>query len=195
MRVDVLGPLRVTSEGASIASPRTKERALLAALAMRADHAVPVETLATALWGDHPPETAARTLQAHVAHLRHDLGGCVITREGVGYRLALPPEAVDAIRLEGLVVSGETALRDGDPACAGRWFREAEALWRGEPLTDLADTPDRQAQVSRLRGLWMQAREESHDARTEAQKAAHEAWLKAHEFTRSRLGDQSSGSN
>jgi predicted ATPase/DNA-binding SARP family transcriptional activator len=159
MRVDVLGPVRVTSQGARIASPRTKERALLAALAVRADHAVPLETLSTALWGDHPPQTAARTLQAHVAHLRHDLGGGVIVREGFGYRLALPPEAVDAVRLEGLVVSGETALRDGDAACAGRWFREAEALWRGEPLTDLADTPDRQAHVHRLRGLWLQARE------------------------------------
>lgn len=159
MRVDLLGPLRVTIGGAVVASPMLKERALLAALALRAGRAVPVQTLETALWGDHPPQTAARTLQAHVARLRHDLGSDLIVRESAGYRLTLSPNAIDAIRLEKLVASGESALGDGDPSCAGRWFREAESLWRGDPLTDLADTPDRQAQVRRLSDLWEQARE------------------------------------
>ncbi len=159
MRVDVLGSLRVTSDGAAVVHLRTKERALLSALALGVDHAVPLAALEAALWGDHPPATADRTLQAHVAHLRHDLGFDVIAREPAGYRLALPADAIDAARLEALVASGQEALTSADMASAHRCFREAEELWRGEPLADLADTPEREASVERLRDLWLRARE------------------------------------
>ena len=159
MRVDVLGPLRVKPDGAGVVHLQTKERALLTALALGADHAVPLATLESALWGEDPPLTAERTLQSHVAHLRHDLGEHVIAREPAGYRLALPADAIDATRLEALVAAAQEALTGHEVATAGRWFREAEELWRGEPLTDLADTPDREASVERLRDLWLRARE------------------------------------
>ncbi len=159
MRVDILGPLRVTSADAVLPAPMAKERALLEALALRTDHAVAISDLEAALWGDDPPATAAKTLQAHVAHLRHTLGQDVIVREGGGYRLALPVGAVDSAQLEVLVAAGESAWTADDPASARKWFRDAELLWRGEPLVDQADTPERVAQADRLRDLWQQSRE------------------------------------
>lgn len=158
MRVDVLGPLRVTSGGDVVCTPHAKERALLEALALRAGHAVPLVDLETALWGDEPPLSAGRSLQAHVAHLRRDLGPERITREAGGYRLDLDPNDVDATQMEILVAAGESAVRS-DPPAARSWFGEAERLWRGEPLADLAETPERRMQVDRLAELWRQARE------------------------------------
>ena len=51
------------------------------------------------------------------------------------------------------------AWRNGDAGVAVQRFQEAEALWRGEPLADLADTPERQAHVDRLSSLRLQASE------------------------------------
>ncbi len=159
MRVEVLGPVRVRPGCAEPCELMAKERALLAALALHVGRTAASADLESALWGDRPPRTASRSLQSHVARLRRCLGAESIVTDPVGYRLALPEAEVDVGRLE-LAAAAVPASSVG----AG-WERlrhqlaEAEALWRGEPLTDLADTPERQEQVDRLREFWRRVRD------------------------------------
>jgi DNA-binding SARP family transcriptional activator len=159
VQVDVLGPVRVTPVQASMPAMPGKERALLAVLALNVGRSVPVAALEAAVWGDHPPRTALKSLRNLVVRLRRRLGAETITTSAHGYRLALPQEAVDATRLQRALEASAEGAREGGPVVARRRLAEAEELWRGEPLTDLADTPERQEQVERLRELWSQVRE------------------------------------
>ena len=159
MQVDVLGPVAVTIDGRPVAGLQTKERAILASLALAAPDSVASSDLETALWGDDSPPTSIASLRAHVSHLRHSLGQDVISRDATGYRLAVEPDDVDAAHLEALIHRGHRALERGDAHAALDHFADAESLWRGEPLTDLADSPERTALVERLQEVRLQARE------------------------------------
>ena len=72
----MLGPLEV--DGGVIAlGPR--DRAALEVLVLR--HGVPVraETVADALWGEHPPPSSAKVVQGCVVRLRKALGPTTIS--------------------------------------------------------------------------------------------------------------------
>jgi DNA-binding SARP family transcriptional activator len=95
----VLGPLEVEADDGPVALGGPKERLLLALLLTRPNQVVPVETLVQGLWGEHPPPTAAKTLQSHVKRLRRALeparargaaGEVLVTREP-GYLLRVAP--------------------------------------------------------------------------------------------------------
>ena len=77
-----------------------------------------------------------------------------IATRGRGYELQLPEEAVDTIRLERLLQESRG--------------REALALWRGDPLADVADEPFAAAEIRRLEELRLQAAELAIDADLEA---------------------------
>jgi DNA-binding SARP family transcriptional activator len=69
----VLGPLIVEDPIGTLSLAGAKERALLCLLLARANHVVPTEDLIQGLWGDEPPPTAEKSLQAHVVRLRDAL--------------------------------------------------------------------------------------------------------------------------
>jgi DNA-binding SARP family transcriptional activator len=73
MRFKVLGPLEVEADNGPVALGGPKERLLLALLLTRPNQVVPVDALVQGLWGEHPPLTAAKTLQSHVKRLRRVL--------------------------------------------------------------------------------------------------------------------------
>ena len=73
MRYRVLGPLEVETDDGPVTLGGQKERLLLALLLTRPNQVVPVEALVAGLWGEHPPPTAAKTLQSHVVRLRRAL--------------------------------------------------------------------------------------------------------------------------
>jgi DNA-binding SARP family transcriptional activator len=164
MEVRILGPVEFCREGMCHPVPVRKERALLAALALQVGHSVPTWRLIDALWGEEPPATAAKTLQGHVSRLRQIVGHDLLATEAAGYRLALPPSHVDVIRFEGLVSFGEVRLDAAEFAGAAAAMRDALDLWRGEPLTDLAESDVRKGQLTRLRELQLLAREGLIDA-------------------------------
>lgn len=114
-------------------------RALLAALAQRANRTVPPETLVAEVWADTPPQDAPAALQALIGRLRRTLGKDAVTSEPGGYRLAAEPDDVDLLVFERLVREGRTALDADDPASAARTLREALGLWYGPALADLPD--------------------------------------------------------
>ena len=153
MEVGILGPVDITDGDTHLTVEAPKERALVATLALNVGTPVPPAVLITALWGDDPPATADKTLQSHVSKLRKLVGTEVIVSEPSGYVLRVDPGSVDAHRFEELLDAGGDALRDGDARTAHDCCPECRALWRGEPLTDLAEGAFRLGQSTRLAEL------------------------------------------
>jgi WD40 repeat protein/DNA-binding SARP family transcriptional activator len=153
MRISVLGPVEVTTDGRPVVIGKGKPRALLAVLALDEGSTVSSDRLVEALWGEHPPPTAAKMVQLYVSQVRKALAASgddaeIVTR-GRGYELRLGDGDVDALRFEALVA-------DDLP-------REALALWRGAPLADVADEPFAAGQIRRLEELHLTAAERAID--------------------------------
>jgi WD40 repeat protein/DNA-binding SARP family transcriptional activator len=169
MEFRILGPLEVLEEGRAVALGGGKQRALLAVLLLHANEPLTTDRLIDELWGEHPPPTAAKAVHVHVSRLRKALatgagnggagGGLVVTRER-GYELRLAPERLDSRRFEQLVAEGRSELADGRPQRALAALEQALALWRGEPLADLAYEPFAQAEIARLEELRVAALEQ-----------------------------------
>ncbi|WP_369386604.1 BTAD domain-containing putative transcriptional regulator [Streptomyces sp. CG1] len=154
MQVGMLGPLQVTADKADVRIGGARLRALLIRLALEPGRTVPTESLTRSLWPDKLLTDTAHALQALVLRLRRALPDPGLL-EGVpgGYRLRLPPAAVDVTHFEQLRQEGRRRLREGDAAHAGQVLREALGLWRGEPLTDVADLPFAAQEANRLAEL------------------------------------------
>ena len=162
MEFRILGPLEVLDEGRAVALGGSKQRALLAVLLLHANQTLTPDRLIDELWGDRPPATAAKTLQAHVSRLRKALGahdGAVVTRAH-GYELSLDPGSIDAHRFERLIGEGRGALATDRPERALATMQEALSLWRGPALADLAYEPFAQSEIARLDELRIAAREQ-----------------------------------
>ncbi|MEV6489281.1 BTAD domain-containing putative transcriptional regulator, partial [Actinoplanes sp. NPDC051633] len=128
MEIGLLGPLVVTGARGPVALGSARQRAVLVTLALHAGAPVPVGRLIDAVWPEDPPESVRNSLQSHVARLRSVLGDPgVIVLDPAGYRLALPPDCVDALRFERLIRAGDVDA--------------ALALWRGAPLPEFATEP------------------------------------------------------
>lgn len=165
MRVGVLGPLEVAVGGVPVEIAGGRLRALLVRLALDPGRYVGTVLLAEDLWGDAAPADPGNALQSLVSRLRRTLGRADALVYGpAGYRLALPPEAVDAARFERLAHAGREALAAGDPAGARRRLAEALALWRGPALADVADAPFAAAPAHRLEELRLAAVEDHIEA-------------------------------
>lgn len=117
----LLGPLEVFDDGHPVVLGGPKQRALLAALLLRANQIVSTDRLIDDVWGEKPPATAAKVLHVYVSQLRKVLDPSghrrlIVTRPP-GYSLEVAPEALDLHRFERLVREGrrhsrpETRLR------------------------------------------------------------------------------------
>jgi DNA-binding SARP family transcriptional activator len=166
MEFRILGPVEAVAAGRAITLGGGRQRALLALLLLHANQRLSSERLLDELWGERPPATAAKTVQVYISRLRRalahavpdDSDGVVLTREH-GYELRLDPERLDAHRFERLVAEGRSELAADHPERARSRLEEALALWRGEPLGDLAYEPFAQREIARLEELRMAARE------------------------------------
>ncbi|MGP4019094.1 BTAD domain-containing putative transcriptional regulator [Saccharopolyspora sp. 5N708] len=163
MQIGMLGPFEVrTDDGVLADVPGARLRGLLIALALEPGHVVPKTTLVDWIWGERPPPGAANALQRLVSRLRKALPEGLVQGQTDGYRLAVEPDAVDAVRFERLV--GQ-ARDDEDPRRV-RLLREALELWRGPAMQDvgLPDSAAFEAAVTRLEGLRLAAMEDRFDA-------------------------------
>ncbi|OQZ95809.1 hypothetical protein BST15_13455 [Mycolicibacter arupensis] len=131
MELGVLGPLQARHEGAPVAIPGAKPRAILTMLGLHGGGVVSAETLIDLLWGTQPPRTAAKALQTHISSLRRALGDGFVLTEGTGWTLATT--AVDAPRYKAATRAGSDAATAGDTNAAVASFDEALNLWRGIP--------------------------------------------------------------
>jgi DNA-binding SARP family transcriptional activator len=160
----LLGPLQAVEDGRALPLPPGKPSALLARLLLDANRVVPAETLVGALWGELPPPSAAKVLQAHVSQLRKVLGRDRIETRPPGYSLRVEPDEIDLRRFERLV---EAAGAAPSPAARAERLREALALWRGPALAEFRQEPFAAPAGRRLAELRVSALERRIEAELE----------------------------
>jgi DNA-binding SARP family transcriptional activator len=152
----ILGPLEVIGRNGPLPLGGPKQRALLALLLLRANEVVSADSLIDRLWGGEAPPTAAKVVQVQVWRLRKALGRDALVTRPPGYVLQVGADELDLARFERLV--GEA--RGAEPGAAAAKLREALALWRGDPLADLAYESSLSAEIARLAELRLLALEE-----------------------------------
>lgn len=156
MKFRILGPLEVVDDaGRTVRLSGTRQRALLAALVLRANQVVSSDELLEEVWGDDPPASGIRLVQVYVSQLRKALGEGAIATHPAGYVLTAAPNAVDLQRFEHLLGKASGA----DPEAATAILREALDLWRGPPLADFAYESFAQVEIARLQELRLTALE------------------------------------
>ncbi len=172
LRIKLLGELSASYEGVLLNLGGRRQRAVLAVLLLARGEVVPAERLAAAVWGERAPDDAASALQSYVSHLRRALQpgvpargrSAVIVREGPGYAVRQPVDAVDAWRFERLVARADAAP---SPDEAAPLLEDALALWSGPALVDYADESWAEPEIARLTELRSLARERLLAARLE----------------------------
>jgi DNA-binding SARP family transcriptional activator len=136
MRYRILGPLELLDEnGHSVPIGGPRESVLLAVLLLEANRVVSSDRLIEALWGEHPPQTAANALQVHISKLRKTLA--VSSADGrlqtkpPGYVLVTSRGELDSELFEDLAADS----RPGEePHEVSSRLADALDLWRGSVL-------------------------------------------------------------
>ncbi|WP_431927606.1 BTAD domain-containing putative transcriptional regulator [Nonomuraea jabiensis] len=160
----ILGEVSAWTDGRPINLGPARQRCVLAALLVDANHPVSLDQLTDRVWGDAPPQRAAGTLHSYLSRLRSVLSPAVLSSSGsihrsaAGYLLRVREEAVDLHRFRALLARAR-ASDDGE---AARLYGVALGLWRGEPFADL-DTPWLAALRHTLQTEHLSARLDHHD--------------------------------
>lgn len=165
MDIKILGPLTAQQNRISILPAADKPRKIFAVLAMNANNVVPVYLLIEEIWGEHPPRSAATTLQTYILQLRKKIAAAlgrgsrqgpkdILTTRNGGYLLAVPPGGCDVERFHLLTQESRTSA---DTLGAYRLLNRALDLWRGPALVDVPLGPPLEQEVVRLRELRMKA--------------------------------------
>ncbi|MDX6229645.1 MAG: family transcriptional regulator, regulator of embCAB operon [Frankiales bacterium] len=164
LSIGLLGTLEVRRGIQTLAVGGTKQRTLLALLALDPGRVVSTDRLVSALWGESEPPTALNALQVYASNLRRVLGemaGRPILRwQKPGYVLDVAVEAVDVGRFEGFAAAARARHRAGDLPEASRLFGLALGQWRGAALADVADEPFAAGAIARLESERLVALEE-----------------------------------
>ncbi|GGQ49065.1 BTAD domain-containing putative transcriptional regulator [Streptomyces mutabilis] len=172
MQIEILGPLRVSSQGVLIDIPGEKLRAIVATLALSPGVTVSTSDLLDELWGERPPRSAVNSLQGHIARLRRALVTQsgeeemrhVIKTSGSGYMLALSPRDVDASRFVADVkLAGRKSATEPMEAIA--LLTRALGAWRGPALLDTGHGMICRTAAAHLEETRLMARELMIDAR------------------------------
>lgn len=135
--IRVLGPVEASRGGLVVDLGGPLEKRLLGALALSANHAVSVDSLSYALWGEAPPASRDNTLQTYVSRLRAALGPSRIHSEDHFYQLVVGSDELDSVEFEALAMAAEA--EEGDPGRRAELCMRSLQLWRGRPFGDFAD--------------------------------------------------------
>jgi DNA-binding SARP family transcriptional activator len=142
MLIRLLGPVEVAFKDGWLRGGTPKQACVLASLALAPNTVLSIDVLAHRIWGADAPAEARNVLYGHVSRLRQALG----THEqvelrragGSGYVLDIAPADVDVSCARMLAGQARVARAEGDVASAARHWREAAALWQGQPLSGVA---------------------------------------------------------
>ena len=166
MEFRVLGSLEVSRDGQLVSLGGAKQRAVLAALLLRAGEVVPVERLVDEVWGDDPPPSATHTLESYVSRLRQLLTGRGprLSRRGAGYVIDLDGASLDSRAFLDLQESASLAAAMEDHESVVQLACSALAMWRGPALADVALASAGRAEADRLEEQRLQTYELRFDA-------------------------------
>lgn len=179
MGINVLGPLTV--DGPGRLGPH--DRVVLQALATRLGRPVSPDELADAVWGDHPPASAAKNLQSCIVRLRKVLGTGSIETSPHGYALTVPADHLDANEFETQVGRARSLLTVGESDRVAFLLDQALAQWRGPAFADLPEWPPARREAGRLDDLRLEAQEMQVDAMLRSGRA-REVLAQAHAMVR-----------
>jgi len=162
----ILGPLEVFDGERRLTLGGTRQRAVLALLLLHGNEALASDVLVDELWGENPPQTAAKVLQNCVSAFRKELpGGAETLRTvGGGYALRVEQDELDRDRFERGLAEGRAALAAGDAAEAAEQLRGTLSLFRGAPLSDFTYERFAQEEIARLDELYVSALEDRIEA-------------------------------
>lgn len=145
LRFSILGPVEIHDGQRGLTPNAHKPRTLLAALLVRRDAVVSVETLTEELWRHEPPPTALRALRVYVSQLRKLLAlagpRTLIVTQPPGYRIELAAGSLDALDFDEHCARAHRALGAGNLELAAREYGRALELWRGPALADVRSGP------------------------------------------------------
>jgi DNA-binding SARP family transcriptional activator len=156
LHLGVLGPLTARRHRQAIDLGPDQQRAVLGLLALRAGEPVRRSSIVQAIWDVHPPPSAANLVQVHISRLRRllepdrrrgDRTG-VIVSWSAGYRLDPATVVVDLAVFRRRIRAARSAP---DRPTARDRYRDALAVWRGEPLADVDALRDHPAVVALAR--------------------------------------------
>jgi DNA-binding SARP family transcriptional activator len=149
MRFRILGPLEAHTAARPVSIGAAKPRALLGTLLLHANEVVSTDRLVDELWGEQPPQTAAKLVQGYVHSLRKELGADTVRTVAPGYRIEVDRDELDLLRFEGLTEEARAAPLERAVALR----RAALDLWRGPPLADVELQGVARHEVGRLSEL------------------------------------------
>ena len=150
VRIGILGPLELDEGSAKLGS---RDRIVLAALAMSPGELFTPEQLADAVWGDDPPASWSKNLQGCISRLRKLLGPDTIETSTHGYRLRVAGESVDSVEFTRAARRARELLTLGESEHARYVAGEALTLWRGRPLDELEHWESGRVEAHRLSAL------------------------------------------
>jgi len=169
MRFGLLGTVGVGGDSELASVPWPMARSVLAALLLNANRVVSSERLIDVVWGDDPPMAAMGSLHNHIMRLRaflaarHEGSGRIRT-VAPGYLIEVAPDDLDLEVFNGLLLRGRAALAAADWGKAAGDLTAGLALWRGDPLDDVASPLLRETEVPQLQQLRLDALEARIDA-------------------------------
>ncbi|MET0237612.1 MAG: BTAD domain-containing putative transcriptional regulator [Kibdelosporangium sp.] len=145
LRVQVLGPVSAWRAEQQLDLGSGRQRAVFAALAMRANRVVSREELVSSVWGENPPSGAGGSLYTYISRLRRVLepdrsrwsGGQTLVSEGSGYSLLLDTARLDVSEFDRLRESANEQWNRRDLTAARATMDAALALWHGEALAGI----------------------------------------------------------
>ncbi len=141
----LLGPLTLSVDQDELDLGGTRQRVVLAMLALNANRVVPVEALIDAVWDTSPPTTARAQIQNCVSGLRRVLSGASdelqIRTRAPGYLLEIGEDDLDVARFNNLVTAARTHVEANRLSEAVATLRSALSLWRGPALAGMNSEP------------------------------------------------------
>jgi DNA-binding SARP family transcriptional activator len=149
-----MGVPEIRRDGVVLPLRGPRQRALLTALALRANEVVSVGYLADAVW-DRLPASPHSNIRTYVREIRRLLRERAAEPDRLrtthgGYQLLVRPGELDVHVFQRWAERGTLALSNGACVAALGFLGRAMALWRGQPLEGVRVGPQLRAEVVRL---------------------------------------------
>jgi DNA-binding SARP family transcriptional activator len=155
LTVRLLGPVQILLDGSPVDAGPSRQRCVLAALAVETGRPVPVPALIDRVWDERPPQRAQHALQVYLSRIRSVLraadAGALVSRRSGGYVLDIEDGRVDMAQAQAQLARARQ--HEATPAEQGDALEHALQLWQGLPLADLSG-----AWAAQIREHWQQVR-------------------------------------